>query len=64
MKYLVEALAVDAGFREAFESARDGAEFLSRLSGNGPGNIDGQLHTLLRNGDISPEEYAAASAKY
>jgi type II secretory ATPase GspE/PulE/Tfp pilus assembly ATPase PilB-like protein len=64
MKFLVEALTVDAGFREAFESARDSAEFLSRLSGNGPGNIDGQLYTLLRSGDISPEEYATASAKY
>jgi type II secretory ATPase GspE/PulE/Tfp pilus assembly ATPase PilB-like protein len=64
MKYLVEALTVDAGFREAFESSRDGAESLSRLSGYGPGNIEGQLHALLQDGVISPEEYAAASTKY
>jgi type II secretory ATPase GspE/PulE/Tfp pilus assembly ATPase PilB-like protein len=64
MKYLVEALTVDARFREAFDSARDSSEFLKRLSGNVSNNIDDHLRTLLRNGDISPEEFAAASAKF
>jgi type II secretory ATPase GspE/PulE/Tfp pilus assembly ATPase PilB-like protein len=63
IKCLVESLRVDSSIREAFESAKDSAEFLSRISGNGPGNIEGQLHNLLRNGVISPDEYAAASAE-
>lgn len=63
MKHLVEAHTVDASFREVFESARDSAEFLKRLYGNGPGNVEVQLQTFLKNGVISPDEYAAANAK-
>jgi type II secretory ATPase GspE/PulE/Tfp pilus assembly ATPase PilB-like protein len=64
MKYLLEVVTVDAAFRDSFESARESAELLSRISGNGYGNIDGQLQGLLCKGDISPEEYAAARVQY
>ena len=64
MKYLLEVVNIDSGFRDSFESARESAELLSRISGNCYGNIDDQLQGLLRKGDISPEEYAAARARY
>lgn len=64
MKYLMDVVTVDAAFRESFESARESAELLNRISGNGYGNIDGRLQGLLRNGEISPDEYTAAKAQY
>jgi type II secretory ATPase GspE/PulE/Tfp pilus assembly ATPase PilB-like protein len=64
MKYLLDVVTVDAAFREAFDSARESSELLCRLAGNGYGGIEGQLDGLLRNGDISPEEYASAKVQY
>jgi type IV pilus assembly protein PilB len=64
MKYLLDVVSVDAAFREAFDSARESSELLCRLSGNGYGGIGGQLDGLLRNGEISPEEYASAKVQY
>lgn len=64
MKYLMDVVTVDTAFRDSFESARECAELLCRISGNGYGNIDGRLQGLLRNGEISPEEYTAAKAQY
>lgn len=64
MKYLVGTITVDTPFREYFESARESAELLSRISGKGDGGLDGQLQGLLRSGDISPDEYAAAMVRY
>jgi len=64
MKYLLEVVSVDAAFREAFDSARESSELLGRLSGSGYGGIGGQLDGLLRNGEISPEEYASAKVPY
>jgi type IV pilus assembly protein PilB len=64
MKYLLDVVPVDAAFREAFASARESSELLCRLAGNGYGGIYGQLDGLLRNGDISPEEYASAKVQY
>jgi type IV pilus assembly protein PilB len=64
MKYLLDVVSVDTAFREAFESARESTELLCTLGGNGYGGINGQLDGLLQNGEISPEEYAAAKVQY
>jgi type II secretory ATPase GspE/PulE/Tfp pilus assembly ATPase PilB-like protein len=64
MKYLLDVVSVDSHFREAFGCARESSELLKSLAGNGHGGINGQLDGLLRSGEISAEEYAAAKVRF
>ena len=64
MKYLLDVVSVDADFREAFGCARESSELLKSLAGNGYHGINGQLDGLLRNGEISAEEYASAKVRF
>lgn len=59
-RYLMDALHFDREFREAFASARDGAEIMHRLAEGGYRGTREELAELLMAGDISPEEYAAS----
>jgi len=59
-RYLMDVLPFDREFREAFASARDGAEIMHRLAEGGYCGNREQLAELLMAGDISPEEYAAS----
>jgi type II secretory ATPase GspE/PulE/Tfp pilus assembly ATPase PilB-like protein len=59
-RYLVDVLPFDREFREAFASARNGAEIMRRLAEDGYRSNSEELAELLRLGEISPEEYAAS----
>jgi hypothetical protein len=56
----VDVLPFDREFREAFASARNGAEIMRRLAEDGYRSNSEELAELLRLGEISPEEYAAS----
>jgi type II secretory ATPase GspE/PulE/Tfp pilus assembly ATPase PilB-like protein len=64
MKYLLDVITVDSRLRETFDSARDCSELITYLAGTGHGNLEEQLVALLRNGEISPEEYTAAGLQF
>jgi type II secretory ATPase GspE/PulE/Tfp pilus assembly ATPase PilB-like protein len=63
-KYLVDVLSFDPELREKLASVRESAELSGYLAGKGYRGIAQKLTELLRNGEISPEEYQAAQAQY
>jgi len=64
VRYLLDVVPVDAAFRESFESARESAELIGRLSGNGYVGLEGQLTELLKGGEISAADYLAARIQF
>jgi type II secretory ATPase GspE/PulE/Tfp pilus assembly ATPase PilB-like protein len=62
-KYLVDVVPFDRDFREAFAESRESSEILRRLAGRGYRSIAEELDDLLIAGEISPEEYFAATAR-
>jgi type II secretory ATPase GspE/PulE/Tfp pilus assembly ATPase PilB-like protein len=62
-KYLAEVVPFDRDFREAFAESRESSEILRRLAGRGYRSIADELDDLLIAGEISPEEYFAATAR-
>jgi hypothetical protein len=62
-KYLVDVIPFDLDFREAFAESRESSEILRRLAGRGYRSIAEELDDLLIAGEISPEEYFAATAR-
>jgi hypothetical protein len=64
MKYLLDVVTVDSPLRGAFDSARDCTELQTYLAGAGHGRLADHLAELLKNGEISPEEYTAAGIQF
>lgn len=60
-RYLLDILPFDRSFREAFGHARSGSELLHVLTQGGYRGVAEQLAEFLRDGEISPEEYAAVT---
>ena len=59
-KYLMGLISFDSGMLETFETARDNGEILRYLNATGYRGIREEGLELLKAGEISPEEYAAA----
>jgi len=59
-KFLVDVLPFDPELREILASARESADLFSYLEDKGHCGIPEKLAEMLRNGEISPEEYQAA----
>lgn len=60
-RYLLDILPFDQSFREAFSHARNGSELLHTLAEAGYCGAAAQLADFLKDGVISPEEYAAVT---
>ena len=59
-KFLVDVLPFDQELRECLVSARESADLFSHLGEKGYHGIPEKLDEMLRNGEISPQEYQAA----
>lgn len=59
-KFLLDVLPFDAELQEILASARESADLFSYLKNKGYHGIPEKLAEMLRNGEISPDEYQAA----
>jgi type IV pilus assembly protein PilB len=59
-KFLLEVLPFDPALRELLATARESAELFSHLEKQGFRGLPEKLGDMLRNGEISREEYQAA----
>lgn len=59
-KFLLDVLPFDQELREILASARESADLFSYLKDKGYQGIPEKLAEMLRNGEISPDEYQAA----
>jgi general secretion pathway protein E len=62
-RYLADVVPFDRDLREAFAESRESSGILRRLTGRGYRSIAEELDDLLLAGEISPEEYFAATAR-
>lgn len=62
-KFLLDVLPFDPALRAVLATARESADFFSHLEQKGFRGIPEKLDDLLRNGEISLEEYQAALAR-
>jgi type II secretory ATPase GspE/PulE/Tfp pilus assembly ATPase PilB-like protein len=62
-KYLADVVPFDGTLRETFAKARESSEILRSIALKGYRSITEELDDLLLAGEISPEEYFAATAR-
>jgi type IV pilus assembly protein PilB len=64
MKYLLDVMTVDKGIRLPYCSTGDGAEYMAGIHSRSHESYKNHLAAMLRNGDISPDDFSSAGIRF